>query len=132
MEKVIKRWAAVENGLVVNLVLADEEFAFQQGYIPIPDPALIGFDGADVNIGWQWTGFRFMPPPRDIDAEIAAAAFERDKLLAESEPYIANDLWMNYTQDQKIAWAEYRQALRNILETYTDPADIVWPAKPSG
>lgn len=132
MEKIIKRWAMIEQGIVTNIVLADEEFAHQQGYISIPDPELIGFDGADVNIGWQWTGFRFTPPPRDIERERFEAAIQRDIFLAASDAFIANDLWMNYTDDERTAWAEYRQALRNILETYPDPADIVWPVSPNG
>jgi hypothetical protein len=31
MEKIIKRYAVVENGIVINMVLADEEFAYHQG-----------------------------------------------------------------------------------------------------
>jgi hypothetical protein len=132
MEKIIKRWASVEQGIVTNVVLADEEFANQQGYIPIPDSEIIGVEGDNVSIGWQWTGFRFTPPPRDIMRERVGAAMQRDALLAGSDAFIANDLWMNYTDDERTAWAEYRQALRNILETYPDPVDIVWPESPNG
>lgn len=30
----------------------------------------------------------------------------------------------------KEAWAEYRQALRDIPQTFSDPYDVVWPIRP--
>lgn len=35
------------------------------------------------------------------------------------------------TAEQKAAWAEYRQALRDIPNVYDDPDDVVWPEKPT-
>jgi hypothetical protein len=37
------------------------------------------------------------------------------------------------TKAQKTSWADYRQSLRNIPETYSDATsltDIIWPTKP--
>jgi hypothetical protein len=41
----------------------------------------------------------------------------------------------DYTQmadwpGDKTAWAAYRQALRDLPQTYTNAADVVWPSKP--
>jgi hypothetical protein len=30
----------------------------------------------------------------------------------------------------KTAWATYRQTLRDLPQTYTNAADVVWPSKP--
>ena len=34
------------------------------------------------------------------------------------------------TDSQKTSWATYRQALRDITNTYTSLDDVVWPEKP--
>mgnify|MGYP001188235561 FL=1 len=34
------------------------------------------------------------------------------------------------TDSQKTSWATYRQALRDITDTYTSLDDVVWPEKP--
>ena len=41
----------------------------------------------------------------------------------------------DYTQmadwpGDKEAWATYRQALRDLPQTYTNAADVIWPTKP--
>ena len=43
----------------------------------------------------------------------------------------------DYTQmadwpGDKEAWATYRQALRDLPQTYANAADVIWPAKPAG
>ena len=35
------------------------------------------------------------------------------------------------TTEEKSAWATYRQALRDLPETYPDPASVQWPTPPS-
>jgi hypothetical protein len=32
--------------------------------------------------------------------------------------------------DIKLAWQPYRQALRNITETYSNLDEVIWPTKP--
>jgi hypothetical protein len=44
--------AIINNGKVVNVVLADPEYASQQGWVPLPEGAGIGFsyvDGAFID-----------------------------------------------------------------------------------
>lgn len=35
------------------------------------------------------------------------------------------------TEEQKAAWAAYRQALRDLPETTSDPDAVAWPARPA-
>jgi len=50
----------------------------------------------------------------------------RDKLLKDSDVKMVEDAPWN-----KSAWADYRQALRDLPITVSDPADIVFPAPPA-
>ena len=49
---------------------------------------------------------------------------ERDRLIAETDWWASSDLTM--TQEQR----DYRQALRDITQTYSSLEDVVWPVKP--
>ena len=49
---------------------------------------------------------------------------ERDRLIAETDWWASADLTMT---PEQIA---YRQALRDITETYSSLEDVVWPVKP--
>jgi hypothetical protein len=49
---------------------------------------------------------------------------ERDRLIAETDWWASSDLTMTAEQ------TAYRQALRDITETYTSLDDVVWPTKP--
>ena len=50
---------------------------------------------------------------------------ERNRLLAETDYWNASD-----TPDMSDEQIAYRQALRDITETYTSLEDVVWPTKP--
>ena len=50
---------------------------------------------------------------------------QRDQKIAETDWWANSDLTM--TQAQR----DYRQALRDITETYSSYLDVVWPVKPS-
>lgn len=49
---------------------------------------------------------------------------ERDHKLAETDWWASSDLTMTTAQ------TNYRQALRDITNTYTSLDDVVWPTKP--
>jgi len=49
---------------------------------------------------------------------------ERNKLIAET------DWWVLPDQATTQAQLDYRQALRDITNTYTSLTDVVWPTKP--
>lgn len=49
---------------------------------------------------------------------------ERDRLIAETDWWASSDLTMSAER------TAYRQALRDITQTYTSLDDVVWPTKP--
>ena len=51
---------------------------------------------------------------------------KRNKLLSQSD-YTQMPDWPG----DKTAWAEYRQALRDITTTFSDPNEVVWPKAPN-
>jgi len=53
----------------------------------------------------------------------------RNALLAQSDWTQLSDAPL--TTEQKAAWAEYRQALRDLPETYTTPDEVVYPTLPT-
>jgi hypothetical protein len=50
---------------------------------------------------------------------------ERDRLIAATDWWASSDITMTAEQ------TTYRQALRDITDTYTSLDDVVWPAKPA-
>lgn len=50
---------------------------------------------------------------------------ERDRLIAATDWWASSDLTMTAEQ------TAYRQALRDITDTYTSPDDVVWPTMPT-
>lgn len=59
----------------------------------------------------------------------------RDSLLNETDRvYLVPDRWMNYTEEERQAWAEYKQALRDLpqnkLPVVDKIEDVAWPQKP--
>jgi len=65
----------------------------------------------------------------DNDAAVAegkliALRKERNSLLALTDWWASSDLTMTAEQ------TTYRQALRDITDTYTSLGDVVWPTKP--
>tara|TARA_B100000941_G_C28413732_1_gene504952 strand:- start:74 stop:406 length:333 start_codon:yes stop_codon:yes gene_type:complete len=62
----------------------------------------------------------------DLDAaELEMLREERNKIISESD-------WMgNSDVTMSAEWKTYRQALRDITESYTSIYDVVWPTKPS-
>lgn len=54
---------------------------------------------------------------------------QRDQLLRESDWTQIGDYSL-ISEEERVLWEEYRQALRDLPETYPDPADIVWPVAP--
>jgi len=56
--------------------------------------------------------------------ELMRLRMQRDELLAETDWWASSDLTMTPEQ------SAYRQALRDITETYSSLAEVVWPEKP--
>ena len=74
--------------------------------VPYPDAIFV----PDISDEYRWERIRFW----------------RDKLLNHSDVKMVEDApW------DKSAWANYRQALRDLPETVSDPAEIVFPEPPT-
>ena len=66
------------------------------------------------------------PDPGPSEEQLAAEArSERDRLLKESDWTQVPDAPVDHQ-----AWAEYRQALRDVPQQTGFPTDINWPTKP--
>jgi len=61
-------------------------------------------------------------PPAITWADVRS---ERDGLLA------ATDWWAVSDRAISASEAAYRQALRDVPQTFASPADVVWPTKPA-
>ena len=69
------------------------------------------------------------PPPPTTGQLLAALRRKRDRLLRESDYTQMPDYPIS--SELRAAWAEYRQALRDLPELYAnDPASAVWPTLP--
>lgn len=115
------KYAIIRNNKVENVAVASPEFALQQGWIECPP---------DVWPGWGYNEGQFEPPSRDIDAEWLAIRQERNSRLAGTDMHVLSDRWITYSLDKQQEWSDYRQALRDIPQSFADPADVVWPTKP--
>jgi len=58
-------------------------------------------------------------------AKLNKLRMQRNILLAETDWWANSDLTMTQAQ------TDYRQALRDITDTYSSLDDVVWPTKPS-
>jgi hypothetical protein len=59
---------------------------------------------------------------------------KRDQLLDESDELSLSkwqDRWLAQSEALRNAWTAYRQALRDIPTTYTNPDEVVWPDLPA-
>jgi hypothetical protein len=56
---------------------------------------------------------------------------KRDYLLDISDKSVTSDRWEKYDEQTKREWADYRQALRDVTDQSTFPADVEWPIEPS-
>ena len=83
--------------------------------------------------GHEWLDSRTVPTESAVQAkydELIAAEptnllrEKRNRLLAETDWWASSDLTMTTEQ------TNYRQALRDITETYSNLDEVVWPTKP--
>ena len=114
------KYYQIENNVVVNIVLADSVDAL---------PNLIEAT-APASIGWVYDGTSFTNPNHETESDIitplkAEIRADRDKLLSQSD-------WTQVAGApvDQAAWANYRQALRDIPNQEGFPTNVAWPAKP--
>jgi hypothetical protein len=74
----------IQNGEVVNSVVAESEYAIQQGWVLLP---------INAGIGWLYDGHTFTPPPppqkspEELQAEIVQATQQRLDAFARTRNY---------------------------------------------
>ena len=73
---------------------------------------------------------------KDVQSRIDAYAinelrFERDKLLTETDWVVIKEREEGGSVSNFADWKTYRQALRDITNTYKSLADVKWPTAPS-
>jgi len=66
----------------------------------------------------------YTQPTPTAEENLQALREVRNRLLAETDVWALSDRTM--TQEQ----TDYRQALRDITDSYTSLDDVVWPTKP--
>lgn len=54
---------------------------------------------------------------------------ERDRLLKETDMYTLSDRWAVLEDSEREKIALYRQALREIPQTYQFSCDVIWPTR---
>lgn len=115
------RYAIIQDNKVINIAVADPNFAKKQKWV---------WASQEVQIGWTYKDKTFYPPERNIENEWDEIRKKRDMLLEKSDVYILPDRWEVMRQDEKTEWITYRQNLRDITENFSDPSEIVWPTIP--
>lgn len=77
----------------------------------------------------RWMDGHVVPyelPSPSVDQLWADVRAERDRRLSASDWTQVSDAPVD-----QVAWATYRQALRDLPETTTDPGNVLWPVPPS-
>jgi len=98
--------------------------------------AILAPGQAAIEGRWPADGYRVengqpvpLPPPSEaerIEEAWAALRGRRDWLLGKTDWTQVPDAPVD-----QAAWAEYRQALRDLPEQTEDPRDVVWPEPPA-
>ena len=72
------------------------------------------------------------PPPRPVPSQAELDEMDLDTLRGYRNVLLAETDWMaNSDVTMSDEWKTYRQALRNITNTYKNEREVVWPTKPS-
>ena len=106
--------ALILNNKVVDVADAQFEVAPSMTWVDCP---------ADVQIGWDYDGSTFSDPNVKTAEELLDELRNERNQMLEATDYLA--LSDNTLTSEM---ATYRQALRDITDTYTSLDDVVWPA----
>ena len=94
-------------------------------HVPVPE----SMDWTTVS----WNGSELVADPLKVQAKIqqawTALRAQRNSLLVASDYTQLQDAHLS--AEKKSAWADYRQALRDLPENATDPTQVTWPVSPS-
>lgn len=120
------KYAIIENELVINIAVAEPDFAESQGWVE-----LVG----DAGIGWSYINGQFIAPPQPqpTPEEIQAANKSQAEQLLQATDWVelgdVSDPNRNPHLTNKEAFSTYREQLRAIaVNPPTEPA--TFPVKP--
>lgn len=86
--------------------------------------AILSDNSADWPEGLTWDAVETKLNELNAAEPLKLLRAERDRLIAETDWWASSDLTM--TEEQ----IEYRQALRDITETFQNLDSVIWPDKP--
>jgi len=97
--------------------------SYPKGYVQVP---------IKPGAYYEWNGSDWV---KDTQAEYEGLSVEvrilRDKELRSLDKVTSNPLrWASFTDEQKSAYADYRQALLDVPQQDGFPYDVTWPTKP--
>lgn len=87
-------------------------------------------DGHEIHADSNGDPIAQLPPLPTAEKLLERLRRERDQRLAASDYLMMPDY--PASEAERDAWAAYRQQLRDLPESITDPADIDWPELPEG
>lgn len=132
-----KRYAAIENGIVVNFIVANENS--QHPYDEII--CIEDFDNGEypVMLGSSYSNGKFIPSEENLieiqrgkDLRIEnlwnILRNERNEKLKESDVVMFRHLENNEEVPQDLK--DYRQALRDLPQNTLDVENVIWPTYP--
>lgn len=112
----------VENVVEVNDINDIPSFLAQEGQVIATDHT--------GNIGDTWNGSSYdapvIPDTRTDEQKWSEIRLLRNELLAKTDWTQARDV----TLSNDSSWQTYRQQLRDIPTSTSNPDEIVWPTKP--
>ena len=100
--------------------------------VPTAEYSIVS-DGDPTYADLEWQGGGTKPTEAELNAKIAELQaaeplrllrIERDRLISETDWWASSDLTMTAEQ------TAYRQALRDITNSYSSLDTVVWPTKP--
>jgi hypothetical protein len=98
-----------------------------QIYARVDDDGLIRVTCIEGNPEFQaWLAEGNTPLPPDQPDPWEAIRQKRDQLIRDSDWTMIPGATVDQAQ-----WSAYRQILRDLPQTYSNPEDVVWPTPPS-
>ena len=64
-----------------------------------------------------------------VEAKWHSIRVQRNNLLSKSDSEVVSDKWEQMSLEDKTKISNYRQALRDLPQNFSNPDDVVWPFK---
>lgn len=98
---------------------------------------VFGMSGISDRLGdLSWLGDAFSDQGWFVVGEVPPPVSEQEQVLATVEKLLRDTAWAvavdntSMTKGERIAWLEFREALRAVPQQSGFPHDVQWPAEP--